>query len=263
MPVALLTWWQSAWLGGCAVSGPWNTSSPHPGPIEGRLRVSPTHQSLLDAMDGIAMILDHDLRITRIGVPNWHASLNENPPPDPAVCNPSSEDALGRPVTDFFVGDVVRATYATLFNQVLSGARPVVRVDCRCDAPTLRRGVRFSVSPIASGGGVRHLLISRSRCRFSSARPSRFLALPLRIRTRMTSSRSAQSVPAWPGPSVHRRMIGNGSNRTSSTAEAGVMFPSSPTDSVRTASKSFTNRTERRHRHGIWGRTCSLSALTT
>ncbi len=47
--------------------------------------MSVTHQSLLDAMDGVAMILDHELRIIEVGGPNWQKSLDDNPPPSPAV----------------------------------------------------------------------------------------------------------------------------------------------------------------------------------
>lgn len=120
--------------------------------------MSLTPQSLLDAMDGIAMILDRDLRITRIGEPNWRKFLDENPPADLAARNRARQSALDRPVTQFFAGDAVRTTFADLFASVLDGKRPIVRVDYRCDAPTLRRDMRLSVRPIATGGGVRHLL---------------------------------------------------------------------------------------------------------
>lgn len=117
-----------------------------------------THQGLLDAMDGIAMILERDLRITGIGVPNWHKFLQDNLPADPADRDHSHESVLDRPVTQFFAGDAVRSTFAELFDSVLRGARPVVRIDYRCDAPTQRRDMRLTVSPIPTDGEVRHLL---------------------------------------------------------------------------------------------------------
>jgi hypothetical protein len=119
--------------------------------------MSVTHQAVLDAMDGIAMILDHDLRITRIGLPNWQKFLDDNPPQD-AARRHSHASVLDRPVTQFIVGDNVRSTFAELFGSVLGGARPVVRIDYRCDAPTQRRDMRLTVSPISTDGEVRHLL---------------------------------------------------------------------------------------------------------
>lgn len=117
-----------------------------------------THQSLLDAMDGITMILDSDLHITQIGEPNWQQFLDDNPPRDETIRSRSSGSVLNRPVTQFIAGDAVRTTFAELFNSVLTKIRPVVRVDYRCDAPTLRREMRLSVTPIKNGDDVSHLL---------------------------------------------------------------------------------------------------------
>lgn len=117
-----------------------------------------TPQSLLDAMDGIAMILDRELRIVQIGEPNWQQFIDANPPPDQTARERAKQHVLGRPVTEFIAGDAVRKTFAELFNSVLGGTRPVVQIDYRCDAPTQRREMRLSVRPIAAGDEVRHLL---------------------------------------------------------------------------------------------------------
>lgn len=117
-----------------------------------------TYQSLLNAMDGITMILDSDLHIAEIGEPNWQQFLEENPPQDPAVRNRSNESVLGRPVTQFIAGDAIRTTFADLFNSVLTRTRPYVQFDYRCDAPTLRRDMRLSVRPIMTGSDVDYLL---------------------------------------------------------------------------------------------------------
>jgi len=77
-------------------------------------------------MDGIAMILDDQLRITGVGEPNWERSFDDKPPHESVACAPAKETVLGRPVTDFIVGDTVRDTFAALFNSVLGGARPIV-----------------------------------------------------------------------------------------------------------------------------------------
>lgn len=120
--------------------------------------MSVTHQSLLDAMDGITMILDPDLNISQIGRPNWKEFLDNNPPQDPAVRNRSKESVLDRPVTQFIAGHAVRTTFVDLFNSVLTKMRPVLQIDYRCDAPTLRRDMRLSVRPIKNGDEVSHLL---------------------------------------------------------------------------------------------------------
>ena len=120
--------------------------------------MSVTQQSLLDAIDGVAMILDHELRISQIGQPNWQRFLEDNPPLDLAAYNRAKQSVIGRPVTEFFAGDTGRSTFADLFKSVLSGTRSVVQTDYRCDAPKLRRDMRLSVSPITTAGEVNHLL---------------------------------------------------------------------------------------------------------
>lgn len=149
--------------------------------------MSLTHQSLLDAMDGIAMILDRDLRIVQIGEPNWQKFHDENTPQSLAARNDANESVLGRPVTQFFAGETVRNTFAEIFNKVLSGRRPVVRIDYHCDAPTLRRDMRLSATQINSGGAWTTFSISRWFSRFSSVLRFRYSAQPLRNKARTTS----------------------------------------------------------------------------
>lgn len=136
--------------------------------------MSLTYQSLLDAMDGIAMILDQKLSIVRVGEPNWQAFQGENAPHGPAVCKGTGASVLNRPVTQFIIGDTVRTTFEDLFNGVLTGTRPAIRIDYRCDAPSERREMRLSVRPIATGGDVRHLLYQSVTL---SARPRPAIAL--------------------------------------------------------------------------------------
>lgn len=117
-----------------------------------------TQQNLLDAMDGIAMVLDRELRITRIGRPNWQRFLDDNPPRDSVDPDRAQASVLGRPVMEFIAGDEVRGIFAELFSSVLDGKRPALRFDYRCDAPTVRRDMRLSVTLIETGAGERQLL---------------------------------------------------------------------------------------------------------
>jgi hypothetical protein len=132
--------------------------SPLHAALEEARRLSVTHQNLLDAMDGIAMILDAELRIIRVGGPNWQKFFDDNPPQSLTVCNRSADSMLNRPVTQFFAGDALRKTFTDLFNSVISGTRSLVLVDFRCDAPTLRRDMRLSVRPITTKGQARYVL---------------------------------------------------------------------------------------------------------
>ena len=136
--------------------------------------MSVTQQSRLDAIEGVTMLLDHELRINQIGEPNWTRFRNDNPPQDPRGLKRPAASVLGRPVTEFIAGDTVRATFADLFKSVLNGARSIVQLDFRCDAPALRRDMRMSVRPVKSDGQVRHLLYQSITLR-AQQRP----ALPL------------------------------------------------------------------------------------
>lgn len=120
--------------------------------------MSATVQNLLDAMDGVAMVLDHELRITQIGKHNWQRFVDDNEPQDATIRSLSKQGMFDIPVTQFFAGEPVRALFADLFHSVLNGTRPFVKFDFRCDAPSLRRDMRLSVSPITIGGDQRQLL---------------------------------------------------------------------------------------------------------
>ncbi|WP_421861245.1 hypothetical protein [Parvibaculum sp.] len=71
-----------------------------------------TFQNLLDAIEGIAMILDRDLNISRVGGPNWERFFEANRPSDLTDSDFSKASVLDRPVLQFFAGTSVRSTYA-------------------------------------------------------------------------------------------------------------------------------------------------------
>ncbi|WP_209428454.1 hypothetical protein [Pararhodobacter sp. SW119] len=90
--------------------------------------MSVTQQNMLYAMDGVVMVLDHALRIKQVGEPNWVPFRDDNPPQDPTAFERSKDSVLDRPVTVFIASDTVRATFTDLFNSVLRGAHPLVRI---------------------------------------------------------------------------------------------------------------------------------------
>ena len=115
-------------------------------------------QRLLDAMDGTALVLDADLRILRIGRPNWTRFLEDNRGRQDTSVTGSIAATIGQPITAFMAGERIRETFAALFLSVLHGRRNAVRLEHRCDAPALRRDMRLSVTPIETGDFQRHLL---------------------------------------------------------------------------------------------------------
>jgi len=120
--------------------------------------IAVTHQNILDAMDGIAMILDDQLRITNVGQPNWRRSFEDNAPHEPRSRNVAAENVLDRSFIEFIAGETVRETVAALFNSVLHGARAMVNFDYRCDVPNTRRDMHLSVRRILTDCDTRYLL---------------------------------------------------------------------------------------------------------
>ncbi len=111
-------------------------------------------ESLLESMDGIALIIDRDLKIQCVGTRNWRAFWHENKGGQPDT------PVIGRAITDAFTVGSVRDTFRRVLGEVFEGKRASLRVDFRCDAPDELRCMRLSVTPIISRGDARihHLL---------------------------------------------------------------------------------------------------------
>lgn len=110
-------------------------------------------QTILDAMDGVALVLDPGLRIAAVGWPNWDAFLAENE----GERRPR-EAILGRPFVDFITQGPLRDAYARVLADVLGRARPALELDYRCDGPAVKRYMRLSVTRLDEGGAVTGLL---------------------------------------------------------------------------------------------------------
>ncbi|MET4702535.1 hypothetical protein ABIE65_005599 [Constrictibacter sp. MBR-5] len=109
-------------------------------------------QALLEAIDGIALVIDRDLRVSAVGTGNWDRFWAENGGADGGFA------ILGKDITMSFSPGVVRDTYRKLFTEVLEMKRQAICVDYRCDAPAARRQMRLSVTPIVTSAGRTHLL---------------------------------------------------------------------------------------------------------
>lgn len=106
------------------------------------------YQRILDAMDGISMIIDSQLRIMQLGVPNWGQFFEQNSSPHGQSLEFGARVVIGQPITAFIAGQEVRKAYANMFHSVFMGRHPVFHLDYRCDAPTIRRNMRLSITPI-------------------------------------------------------------------------------------------------------------------
>jgi len=119
-------------------------------------------QAILNAMDGVSLVLGARLCIVQVGTPNWQEFFEQNVSDDAKHLKQTPEAVIGQPITDFFSGERVRSAYATLFQDILKGQRGPFHVDYRCDAPALRRDMRLSIRRIEPGEGGQHELLYQS-----------------------------------------------------------------------------------------------------
>lgn len=99
-------------------------------------------QALLEAMDGIALLIDRNLRVTAVGRSNWDRFWKENGGAE------GRHAVVGDDVTMSFSRGVVRDTYRKLLAEVLDTKRHAIRIDYRCDAPA----ARASDAPVGDAG---------------------------------------------------------------------------------------------------------------
>lgn len=109
-------------------------------------------QDLLEAMDGVALLLDRDLIVRRVGWRNWNRFWTKNGGAGDAAT------VLGRDVTGFFSEGEVRDTYRQLFLGVMAGTRHSVKIDYRCDSPILKRSMRLAVTIVPGDPEPEYLL---------------------------------------------------------------------------------------------------------
>src|SRR5882672_9132975 len=100
--------------------------------------------SLLEALDGVAYLVDPTGVIIGVGSLHWNDfALNNDTP-----CL-IADVVLGASLFSFIQGTDVRDLSRSIHKAVVSGRIDGVVLACRCDSPTMRRETRLSVSSIA------------------------------------------------------------------------------------------------------------------
>jgi hypothetical protein len=108
----------------------------------------------LNALDGIAYVISRNGTIGAIGAAHWNKFARENGAPEL-----HDKRVIGRNLFDFVSGTDIRS----LIREILSGLADRRRAACvfpmRCDAPSLVRNLRQSITPIFKGNECRSFLI--------------------------------------------------------------------------------------------------------
>lgn len=102
-----------------------------------------TAQTILDALAGVAYMVDVDNRILGIGRRGWRLFAVESGALDLA----EPEPLIGRDLFDFITGDDVRGAYEYMLGRVRLG-EPQITLPCRCDAPAVTRDMRMTITPL-------------------------------------------------------------------------------------------------------------------
>jgi len=89
--------------------------------------------------------MDRSLIVRHVGWRNWNSFWTKN------GGAADTAKVVGRDITEFFAGGVVRDTYRKLLLQITERKRHQIQTDYRCDSPTLRRSMRLTVTPVQSG----------------------------------------------------------------------------------------------------------------
>lgn len=100
-------------------------------------------QAFLNAIDGIAYLVDADGVIVGVGDPAWDEALRRY-----EVEPEGRRPIVGASLFDAMNGPEVRAIYQGLHRSVLAGERPYIAFEMRCDAPDVRRFLRMSITAL-------------------------------------------------------------------------------------------------------------------
>lgn len=100
-------------------------------------------QAFLNALDGVAYLVDAGGLIVGVGDPAWSRALRGY-----GVELEHLRPIVGQSLFDVMNSAEVRALYQGLHRAVLGGERPYVAFEMRCDAPDVRRVLRMSITAL-------------------------------------------------------------------------------------------------------------------
>jgi len=105
-------------------------------------------QPLLDALNGVAYLVDRSGSILAVGQPGWSSFAAEN-----GAEHLAAESVIGQSLFSHVAGDAVRQSYRDMHAAVCSGRRPRIVFRYRCDAPDFRREMQMSISAVFGHDG--------------------------------------------------------------------------------------------------------------
>ncbi|MBC7906244.1 MAG: hypothetical protein H7Y60_05790 [Rhodospirillaceae bacterium] len=112
-----------------------------------------TAQNVMDSVAGVTYATDPTGTIISIGARGWRLFAAESATPEIA----EREHFIGRNLFEFIAGDDVRAGYERLLDRVRSG-EPQIALPCRCDAPSMAREMRLTITPLRRGRALHGFL---------------------------------------------------------------------------------------------------------
>lgn len=109
------------------------------------MRLSDSVQAIIDAMDGIAFLVDETGEILGVGRRNWRRFAEGNNGFD--IADPDA--IIGRPILDYVGGLDVRGSISALIAEASGPDRPEPIVfSYRCDSPETRRLMRMAITAL-------------------------------------------------------------------------------------------------------------------
>lgn len=113
----------------------------------------PGAQDWLDAMDGVAYLVDAEGTVIGVGTTGWSdfADANGSDSPKPA-------EVIGRRLFDMIEASEVRLAFEAVHRRVATLAKRALTYEYRCDAPDLERLMKMSVSALTARGGLTGVL---------------------------------------------------------------------------------------------------------
>lgn len=110
--------------------------------------ISPETQRLLDAVEGVAYLVNAAGIVVACGRPGWERALRQCG----STVHLPVDSVLGRPLLGFIAGSAVRESYLRHMERAASMPGRPRTFECHCDTPDLSRVLRMSISALRDAG---------------------------------------------------------------------------------------------------------------